>query len=181
MRWFSVLLMTMLMPVLRPADAQRSDGMRVGASRPPTTVMAMSALSSTSPPTSSTRASDASDGRGTRFAKRTALGALAWWPGAIVGAMLGAATAGPCHCDDPGLGQAILGGIVGGALAAGALTALVQQGKCSAAARVFYGTLGSAAGSVIGALVSAGAGGVLVPVVFPLGAGLGAAFALQHC
>ena len=119
--------------------------------------------------------------RGTRFLARMGIGALLWWPGAFGGALIGASTAGPCGCDDPGLGEAIVGALIGGTVATAVGASFIHQRKCSIPERVFFASVGSALGAVFGGAVAGITGGVTFPIMIPAGAGLGAAVALQDC
>ena len=116
---------------------------------------------------------------------RALLGVGSAFAGAFGGAL--AASAGPisdCNCDDPGLREAIWGGMVG-AIIVPALVASIpsMNSECSFARRagigMIGGVVGAAFGGVAGAIVDRGGAGV--PIGYVGGAGLGAALGSGLC
>lgn len=157
-----------------PLEAQYATTARSAAARIP----------SASPSLTASVPADSSSDRANVHAVRIALGALAFWPGAFIGAHIGAASAGPCGCDDPGLMEALIGAWVGGALASGLASSLItshDRARCSTFERVASGSVGAGLGVLLGIVVAASTDGETAVVSIPLGAGAGAALMMKEC
>ncbi len=101
--------------------------------------------------------------------------------GAFIGAVAGQAVLGrDCSCDDPGLAEALEGGLVGAVVAGAAMSALPRAGShCGYLNRLWRAAIGSTLGAGVGIVVSGGSG--LILASFPLGTGLGGALGASTC
>lgn len=119
-------------------------------------------------------------------------GAIAWYPGAVVGgfAGLGLPVRRCPSCEYAGLSNILLGAVVGG----GATAGLAAGGEafaltpCSRGKRLARGLLGGEIGSLAGALVTgaigastAGIGLAAAPVVIPVASALVAVMYVRRC
>jgi hypothetical protein len=121
-------------------------------------------------------------GRGPTFVPRALLGTLGTVGGVFAGAYLGVALLGTdCGgCDDPGLGQALVGATVGSVVGAAAVSAIPALGSpCRYGARFGRALIGSTIGALLGGIASGGS--ELILVTYPLGTGVGAAVGANSC
>ena len=104
----------------------------------------------------------------------TALGG--WVLGAFAGGFVGyhVLPHHPCHCDDPGLNELLIGAVAGGVAGAGFGAAVPKlNSRCSAARRFGLGLLGSVIGTGIGMIpLTEGAQIITVPLFSATGAAL---------
>ena len=119
------------------------------------------------------------------FVVRSLTGTLGFFLGVTAGVGLAAAT-GPHSCggcDDPGLGEALLGAGLGGALGASIGASFPNLGsRCGSGARFGRSIAGSLVGTVAGVVIGSNSGDAGAWVVgWPIGAVLGASTALIGC
>lgn len=104
----------------------------------------------------------------------TALGG--WVLGAFAGAFVGyhVLPHRPCHCDDPGLNELLIGAVGGGVVGAGFGAAVPKfNSRCSAARRFGLGLVGAVIGTGIGMIpLTEGAQIITVPIFSATGAAL---------
>lgn len=116
------------------------------------------------------------------FGTRAGIGALGFVAGVAAGLGVAAAT-GPHDCggcDDPGLGEAIVGAALGGAIGASIGASIPEIGtRCTRSARIGRSLAGSLLGTVAGIALGFGTGQVLV--TWPVGTILGASAMLTGC
>ena len=120
--------------------------------------------------------------RGPTFLARFLAGIGGAGVGLIAGAYAGPAIFGTdCGgCDDPGLGQAVLGALVGTVTGAAVAAALPQvNSHCGFGGRFGHALIGSTIGGGVGALLSGGSAIILVTI--PVGAAGGGATGAQAC
>lgn len=100
--------------------------------------------------------------------------------GLFAGAYIGVQFAGNCGCDDPGLVEAIYGGLAGVTLGAALGAAAPNlRSACSFGTRFGRSLLGAGMGTVGGFFLGLGGGQVLLTV--PIGAAAGSIAALGRC
>lgn len=107
------------------------------------------------------------------FASRTVTSFIGWFPGAVIGGVIGARVPrGPCYCDDPGLEQTVIGIVIGGAIGAAVGAAVPKlNSPCSFKRRFALGLVGSAVGAGLGMVrLTDGSQALTVPLFSIIGA-----------
>lgn len=114
---------------------------------------------------------------------RTAMGLGGVVVGVFAGALVGAnVPRSPCHCDDPGLEEALDGALVGSALLSAVLASAPQfSSNCSHLRRLGYGLVGAVTAGLAGGALGAtmGSGGMFLG--YFAGAGVGAGMGSGMC
>jgi hypothetical protein len=114
---------------------------------------------------------------------RLVLGLGSSFAGAFGGAMTGLALPhGNCHCDDPGLENALVGAMVGAVLVPALVTALpAMSSECSFGRRFGLALAGSAVGAALGGFAGTAADNAGPVFGYIGGAGIGAGLAASLC
>ena len=115
-----------------------------------------------------------------RFTQRLGASAAGAVVGLFAGAYIGGQSGGNCGCDDPGLAEAIYGGLAGVTLGAALGAAAPNlRSVCSFGTRFGRSLLGAGLGTIGGLFIGLGGGQALVTV--PIGAAVGSIAALGRC
>jgi hypothetical protein len=116
------------------------------------------------------------------FITRTALGTVGWFAGAIGGAYTGYSLRRDCYCDDPGLGESIIGMAIGSVLGTATAASIPALGRnCRFENRFGRALLGSVGGFIVGGLISISTKDETAIVVVPISSAAGATLAIGHC
>lgn len=118
-----------------------------------------------------------------RFFKRAGVGVVGWFAGVAAGAFIASTLPRhDCHCDDPGLNEALAGIAIGG-VGGGAVGAAIPNAgaTCGYGARFGRGLLGSAVGMLLGGVITLPTFAPAAIVALPLGSASGAALAIGDC
>lgn len=120
---------------------------------------------------------------GRTLVTRAGLGVVGWFAGAAAGVLV--ADALPhhdCHCDDPGLTEALTGLVIGSTIGTAAAAAIPWLDRhCTYGTRFGRAFVGSVAGTVIGVLAAISIQHDVGWIAIPAGSATGAALAIGRC